>query len=264
VTAVLEEPRNPAAAMRRFVGKAIVVTGATAGIGRATARRLAAEGATLVLTGRDHRRGEALAVELGAGRTSFVAGDVRERATAERVIGQALDRHGAVDVLINNAAMDHTGDVIDTPVDDVRALFEVNVFGALHMLQVAAQAMRERGMGGAIVNVSSRLASIGVPNMALYGASKGALLSLTRGAAVELAPHNIRVNAVAPGMTRTPLFEAWAEQRGEEVARAAAAIPQGRFATPEDVAAAIAYLASDDASHVTGVSLPVDGGYTAA
>ena len=153
--------------------------------------------------------------------------------------------------------------MLDAPVDEVRDMFDVNFFGALHMLQAAGRAMR--GRGGAIVNVSSRLAAIGVATMALYSASKGALLSLTRGAAIELAPQGIRVNAVAPGQTRTPLFEAWAAAEGEDVAtRAAAAIPQGRLATPEEVAAAIAYLASDEAAHVTGASLPVDGGYTAA
>lgn len=184
--------------------------------------------------------------------------------TANQVsVWEAL-RHGAVDVLVNNAAVDHTGNLLDTPTDDVRALFEVNVFGALRMLQAAARAMRARGNGGAIINVSSRLAVIGVPSMALYGASKGALLSLTRGAAVELAPHDIRVNAVAPGLTRTPLFDAWAARHDAEVARAAAAIPQGRFANPDEIAAAIAYLGSDDATHVTGISLPVDGGHTAA
>jgi NAD(P)-dependent dehydrogenase (short-subunit alcohol dehydrogenase family) len=250
--------------MGRFVGKVIVITGATGGIGVATARRLAQEGATLVLTGRDRPRGESLAAELGSHGTSFVVGDVRERATAERVVEYALERHGAVDVLVNNAAVDHTGDLIDAPTDDVQALFEVNFFGALRMLQAAARAMRARGKGGAIINVSSRLAVIGVPSMVLYGASKGALLSLTRGAAVELAPHEIRVNAVAPGMTRTPLFDAWAARHGTEVARAEAAIPQGRFAKPEEIAAAIAYLGSEDATHVTGISLPVDGGYTAA
>lgn len=122
------------------------------------------------------------------------------------------------------------------------------------------------GPGGAIVNVTSRLASIGVPAMAIYGASKGALLALTRAAAVELAPKRVRVNAVAPGMTRTPLFEAWIAARDDPNAmreRVLADIPQGRLAEPGDVAAAIAYLASDDARHVTGASLPVDGGYTA-
>jgi NAD(P)-dependent dehydrogenase (short-subunit alcohol dehydrogenase family) len=247
----------------RFEGKAIVVTGATAGIGAATARRLAGEGGALVLTGRNREAADALVAELGPERTCFVGGDVREPATAERVVATALERHGRLDVLVNNAAVDHTGDVLDAPVHEVREMFDVNFFGALHMLQAAGRAMR--GRGGAIVNVSSRLAAIGVPTMALYSASKGALLSLTRGAAIELAPQGIRVNAVAPGQTRTPLFDAWAAAEGEDVAaRAAAAIPQGRLATPEEVAAAIAYLASDEAAHITGASLPVDGGYTAA
>jgi NAD(P)-dependent dehydrogenase (short-subunit alcohol dehydrogenase family) len=247
----------------RFADKVVVVTGATAGIGTATARRLAAEDGALILTGRDRDRGESLVGELGGDRTTFVAGDVRERATADRVVHTALDRHGRLDVLVNNAAMDHTGDVLETPIEEVRELFEVNVFGAVHMLQAAGLAMR--GRGGVIVNVSSRLASIGVPTMAMYSAAKGAILSLTRGAAVELAPQGIRVNAVAPGMTRTPLFEAWADAEGSDVvSRAAAAIPQGRFGTPEEVAAAIAFLASDEAAHITGASLPVDGGYTAA
>jgi NAD(P)-dependent dehydrogenase (short-subunit alcohol dehydrogenase family) len=133
------------------------------------------------------------------------------------------------------------------------------------MLQAAGMAMADHG--GAIINVTSRLASIGVPSMSLYSASKGALQALTRAAAVELAPLGIRVVAVAPGMTRTPLYDAWLLSQPDPAAaerEVQATIPQRRLASPQDIAAAIAYLASDDASHVTGAILAVDGGYTAA
>jgi NAD(P)-dependent dehydrogenase (short-subunit alcohol dehydrogenase family) len=125
--------------------------------------------------------------------------------------------------------------------------------------------MRETG-GGAIINVTSRLASIGVPTMSVYSASKGAIKALTTAAAVELAPYNIRVNAVAPGMTRTPLFEAWLAEQEDPQAVASGVIdgiPLARLATPEDVAGAISFLASQDAVYITGATLPVDGGYTA-
>lgn len=247
----------------RLDGRVAIVTGATGGIGAATARRLVAEGAHVVVTGRDEARGSALAAELGE-RAAFLRADLVEESAPAALVAQTLARHGRLDVLVNNAAIDHTGDLLTTPMAEIRALFELNALAAIAMLQAAGAAMQARG--GSIVNVTSRLASVGVPTMALYSATKGALLALTRAAAVELAPA-VRVNAVAPGMTRTPLFAAWlsgqddpARTERETVAR----VPQQRLAAPEDVAAAIAYLASDDAAHVTGASLPVDGGYTAA
>jgi meso-butanediol dehydrogenase/(S,S)-butanediol dehydrogenase/diacetyl reductase len=218
-----------------------------------------------VLTSRSEERSVELAKRLDA-KVSLVTGDLRDPGTVERVVECALSEYGRLDALINNAALDHTGDLIDTDLDEVRGLFEVNFFAALLMLQAAARVMVARG-AGSIVNVTSRLATIGVPSMALYGATKGALDSLTRGAAVELASSGVRVNSVAPGMTRTPLFEAWLKRQDNprQVERTTEAqVPQGRLADPEDVAAAIAFLASDDAAHVTGASLPVDGGYTAA
>ncbi len=183
----------------------------------------------------------------------------------ERLLSRALRDRERLDVLVNNAAMDHAEDLFEVSDADVHALFEINFFAAARLLRASAQTMQSGG--GSIVNVTSRLAAIGVPTMAYYGASKGALAAFTRGAAVELAPLGIRVNAVAPGMTRTPLYSEWlASQddpdRTEREVRGA--IPLGELADPDDVAAAIAFLASEESRHVTGATLPVDGGYTAA
>jgi NAD(P)-dependent dehydrogenase (short-subunit alcohol dehydrogenase family) len=250
--------------MRRLEGKTAIVTGATMGIGEAIARRLGEEGARLVLVAREPERGEALAAELGEG-ARFVAGSVTDPGAADAAVVAAADT-GGVDVLVNNAGIDFTAELLRSDEKDVRRVFEINFFGALWMLKRVAAELRGRG-GGSIVNVTSRLASIGVPTMTIYAASKGALLALTRCAAVELAPAGIRINAVAPGLTATPLLEEWvAGQPDPESFRAqlAEAIPQRRFARPEDVAAAVAYLAADESAHVTGASIPIDGGYTAA
>jgi NAD(P)-dependent dehydrogenase (short-subunit alcohol dehydrogenase family) len=248
----------------RLAGKVAIITGATSGIGTVTARRFAGEGACLVVCGRNQAAGERLVTELGAGRVALVLGDVTDQATAQAAI-RAATGFGQLDVLVNNAAMDFTSDLYDTDVADVRRVLDVNFIGPFLMLQAAAQAMR--GHGGSIVNVGSRLATIGVKTMSVYGAAKGALTSFTRGAAIDLASDGIRVNTVAPGFVETPLFSAWlAEQPDPAQARASAVekIPQGRLATPEDVAAAIVFLASDEAAHITGALLSVDGGYTAA
>jgi NAD(P)-dependent dehydrogenase (short-subunit alcohol dehydrogenase family) len=182
------------------------------------------------------------------------------RAAAERMV----ERHARLDVLVNNAGVDLVGPLAGTTVEEARRTFEVNALAPLWMIRAAIEPLSERG--GAIVNVTSRLAHIGVPGMSVYGASKGALRALTHGAAVELAPLGIRVNAVAPGMTETDLFQEWIESLPDpQAARAEveSAVPLGSLARPEEVAAAIWFLASDAAAHITGVSLPVDGGYTA-
>lgn len=242
-----------------------LVTGATSGIGTEIAMRLAADGFIVVISGRSLERGERTARELGD-QVHFVRADLTENRAAEILMERTLRIAGRLDVLVNNAAIDHIGPLLDTPTDEVRQTFETNTFGAISCLQAAGRAMREQGEGGAIINITSRLASIGVPTMSVYSASKGAMLALTRAAAVELAPHNIRVNAVAPGMTNTPLYAEWVSNQDDPEAtmqRVANAIPLKRVAEPADIAGAVSYLASPAATYITGVSLPVDGGYLA-
>jgi NAD(P)-dependent dehydrogenase (short-subunit alcohol dehydrogenase family) len=241
-----------------------IVTGATSGIGAEIARTLHSNGHTVVITGRSTERGDALVGELKT-RALFVRADLTDPDGPEHIVTSTLENFGTVDVLVNNAAIDHTGDLLDVPANEIRATFETNVVAAIRMLQAAARAMTTRG-GGAIINITSRLAHAGVPGLGVYSAAKGALEALTRSAAVELAPSNIRVNAVAPGLTRTPLYTEWMASlpNPEQVAHEQTAnIPLGRIAEPQDVAAAVSFLASPAAAYITGASIPVEGGFLA-
>lgn len=258
------------------IARVALITGSTSGIGAEIARRLHREGWVVVVTGRSVERGEALVASLGS-RALFVPADLTAAGAPEALVDAVLTRCGSLDALVNNAAIDHAAPLLEAGPEEIRSVFETNVLAAIGCLQAAARAMVAAGAatsrgggsdagGGSIVNITSRLATAGVPTMGVYGASKGALLALTTAAAVELAPLGIRVNAVAPGMTRTPLYEAWLASAPDTVAREAevvSAIPLGRLASPADVAGAVAYLLSDEAAYVTGVSLPVDGGFLA-
>lgn len=249
--------------LQKYDGKVALVTGATGGIGAEIARRLSDEGASVLACGRALERGTYLVRELGSS-AHFHAADLADPKAPHQMVSAAVGHFGQLDILINNAAIDHTGEIGPTSLEEIEALFRINAIAPISLIQEAARVMCG---GSSIVNISSRLAQIGAPTMAFYSATKGALEAFTRGAAIELAPRNIRVNAVAPGMTQTPLFSTWlAKQDDPErvVLETAAKIPQGRLATPADVAAAVAFLGSDEASHVTGATLAVDGGYTAA
>jgi len=251
--------------MGRLEGKVAIVTGATEGIGAAVARLFASEGARQVLVARRTEPGQRMVEELGEQCARFLSADVAHEPTATAAATAALKEFGRLDILVNNAAMDFARDILDTRREDLERLFAPNFFGAFAMLREAGRVMCKRGHGS-IVNVTSRNASVGVPSMGAYAAAKGALLALTRIAAIEWASAGVRVNAVAPGLTDTPLIRAWVDGQPDPTtfeAGLVASVPLGRIATPEDVALAILYLASDESRHVTGASIPVDGGYTA-
>ena len=242
-----------------------LVTGATSGMGIDIARQLTQDGFRVVVSGRSAERGERVAAGLGD-TARFLQADLLTPGAPGALVEATVAEMGRLDVLVNNAAIDHTNDLLDVGQGEIRETFEANTFAPMNLLIAAARAMRAQGDGGSIINVTSRLASIGVPTMGVYSASKGAMLAFTKAAAIDLAQYNIRVNAVAPGMTRTPLYEDWLAGLADpaaEAERVASAIPLGRIAVPGDVAATVSFLASPGASYLTGVSIPVDGGYLA-
>jgi L-xylulose reductase len=238
-------------------GKRALVTGAGKGIGREIVKVLHACGvAETVAVSRTAADLETLAGEVPRCRT--IAVDLADVEAARN----AAERAGPVDLLVNNAGISFPQTLLDTTVDAFDHTMAVNVRAVLVMTQVIARGMIARGKGGAIVNVSSQASMVGIADHAAYCASKGALDQLTRVMALELGPHQIRVNAVNPTVTLTPMGEmAWGDpaKSGPMLAK----IPLGRFAKPLHVAHAVAYLLSDAADMVHGVTLPVDGGFLA-
>ena len=234
--------------------KTALITGGTAGIGLACARLFAREGATVAITGRDAARGAAAAAGIGSG-VRFLRADL---ADVESV--RALARHaGVVDILVNNAASFPSALTLDQQLDSFETTFDTNVRGAYFLAAGLVPGMLDRGHGS-IVNVTTMVASKGVPGAGAYSASKAALESLTRTWAAEFGPSGIRVNSVAPGPTRTEGVEAEWGETNEQLGRS---MPLGRTASPYEIAQAVLFLASPRATFITGSVLHADGGGSA-
>jgi NAD(P)-dependent dehydrogenase (short-subunit alcohol dehydrogenase family) len=251
--------------MSRFVGKVVLVTGGTSGIGRATAEAFAAEGAKVVVSGR--REPEGLAVVEGirkaGGEATFVRADVSKEDDVRQLVAKTVAKYGRLDVAFNNAGVEWVGAVTDVTEADYRRVFDANVWGVLAAMKYEIPELLKAG-GGAVVNTSSVGGHIGMANVSVYAATKHAVEGLTKSAALEYAKQGVRVTAVAPAAITTEMMDRFVGGEHTEQGRGLAAMhPVGRMGRSEEVAAAVLYLASDAAKFVTGVSLPVDGGWVA-
>jgi NAD(P)-dependent dehydrogenase (short-subunit alcohol dehydrogenase family) len=252
---------------RRLEGRVALVTGGTAGIGEAVVRLFAAEGAAVMLCSRRAAAADALAgsVVASGGRAQSMGCDVSDETEVEHLVASTVEAFGRLDIVVNAAGITATGRIEEFGLADWNRIFEINVAGTFLVCKHAVPHLRASG-NGSIVNLGSTYGFIGVPGTAAYAATKAAVISLTRSLALELASEGVRVNALCPGATLTPMNVAWLDAQPDRDAALQELIdrhPIGRLATPEDQARAALFLASDDAAYVTGTTLLVDGGRTA-
>ncbi|PQO33809.1 glucose 1-dehydrogenase [Blastopirellula marina] len=248
-----------------FQGKVALITGGTSGIGKATALLLARQGAKVVIAGRREEQGSAVVrqIQEEGGDAIFVKTDVANENDVKHLVAETVKQYGRVDIAFNNAGVEHAGPVTDFTVDAYRHVFDINVLGVFVSMKYEIEQMLQQG-GGVIINTSSILGHVAMPGASIYNASKHAVEGATKTAALEYAQQNIRINAIAPAATATDMIDRFAGKEGAESrAQLAALHPMNRLATAEEMAAAVAYLASDAASFTTGISLPVDGGFLA-
>ncbi|UNK47764.1 SDR family NAD(P)-dependent oxidoreductase [Arthrobacter sulfonylureivorans] len=248
--------------MGRLQDKVAIITGGAAGIGLTTVRLFLEEGAVVVFTDVDAERGRSIEAELASDRAVFESHDVADEARWREIVGSAAQRFGGVDVLFNNAGIYRIASLAESTVAEWERMFAVNVTGSFLGLKHVLPEMARRG-GGAVVNASSVAGIIGAPDHAAYGASKGAIRTLTKDAAAEYARWNVRVNSIHPGYIRTAMSDYASATTKLSVEELGRMYPLGRMGDPIEVARAVLFLASDEASFITGVELPIDGGFTA-
>lgn len=238
----------------------VIVTGASSGIGEATAERFRSDGARVFLTG---RRAQAPAT-MRVGET-YLSGNLSDENFVMQLVRMAAQQLGPIDTVVSCHGLQADGDIVDMEIEAANEILDTNVLSVLTVLKHVIPVMRETG--GQIVLVSSRFGMVGVPGQVVYSTAKGGLIMLGKGAALELASKNIRVNVAAPGLTMTPVIDAAFQKKDDpeaHYAMRAASIPLQRLARPEEIAEPIFFLGSPASSYITGIVLPIDGGYTAA
>jgi len=248
-------------------GKVAIVTGAAQGIGQACAVRLAKEGARVLVCDVNDKAGEraAKAIESKGGAATYAHCDVSKVADVARALKSTLDTYRRVDILVNNAGVVDDAPFLELPLEELDRVLSINLRGAFIMAQAVAQQMVSQGKGkggksaGAIVNMSSVNERFGLPDHVAYSMSKGGISQLTKAMAVALAPHGIRVNAVGPGTIDTPLLKDVVKDQAFR-SKVLSRTPLGRFGQPSEIAAIVAWLASDESSYVTGTTVFADGG----
>ena len=243
--------------MNRLKEKVAIVTGSTSGIGIGIARLYAAEGAKVVICGRREEKGQAVveSIQQDGGEASYHFMDITVTESIEKLMADTAEKYGKIDILVNNAGMSAMDKIYDYKEEDFKKIMDLNVTAVFNCSRAVVNYMRENG-GGVILNTSSMVSIYGQPSGCGYPASKFAVNGLTKSLARELGKDNIRVNAVAPGVTLTDMMKNVPESVIEPIIKG---IPLGRIGTPEDIANAFLYLASDNASYVTGEILSVDG-----